>query len=159
MEVWVIEWSYPYDGETNVTIWASEKDAQRQALDEITDLMTNDWDMDDEDASSCSDDIEDMISRGHFDEALQRFHDYQDNYNSDQAQYWHVYRREVLTGDQNKATTIPAPPPSYRANTSGATCRGPCGNFNDYAYADRHDGTYVCRQCSTFQHIFGTKSP
>jgi len=156
MEVWILEWSYPYDSENNVTVWTNKKDAQRQALDEISDLMTNNWDMDDEHAAACADDVEDMTRRGHLDEALRRFHDYQDEYNSDYAQYWHVYQRDVLTGDQSTSSSATT---SYQASTHGATCRGPCGNFNDYAYADRADGTYVCRQCSTFQHIFGTKSP
>lgn len=158
MEVWVLEWSYPYDGETNVTIWASQVDAQKQALKEINELI-DDWDMDDQDASSCAEDIADMTKRGHYGEALQRFHDYQDNYNSDTAQYWHVYERDVLGTDQSEVPTLPPPAPAgYKAPYPGATCRGPCGNFNDYAHADRRDGTYVCRQCSTFQHIFGAKS-
>lgn len=158
MEVWILEWSYHYDSENNITVWSNKRDAQKQALDEISELFSNDWDMDDENAASCAEDVEDMISRGHYDEAIRRFHDYQDDYNSDYAQYWHVYSRDILTGDSAKdIPTIPAP--AYKASCSGATCRGPCGNFNEYAYADRADGTYVCRQCSTFHSIFGTKSP
>lgn len=156
MEVWVLEWSYPYDSETNITIWANQKDAQKQALEEINELITNGWDLEDDDAAACADDIQDMMKRGLLEECLDRFHDYQDNYNSDQAQYWRVYMREVLSADQSEVPTIP-PPTAYKATSPGATCRGNHQEFNPYAYADRSDGTYLCRQCQTFQHIFGVK--
>lgn len=152
MEVWVLEWSHPYDSENNITVWANENDARRQALDEIEDLITNDWDMEDNDAAACADDISDMVARGQLAEAMRRFNDYQDEYNSDYAQYWHVYSRDLLTGDGSKSTMTT--PSTYKATTHGATCRGPCKSFNDYAYADRSDGTYVCHQCKTFGHIF-----
>ena len=155
MEVWVLEWSYPYDMENNITVWSNQVDAQKQALNEINELISNDWDMDDIDASSCADDINDKIKRGQYTEALKRWNDYQDEYNSDYAQYWHVYSRELLSSDPSELPKIT--PTAYRATTSGATCRGPCKQYNDYAYADSPDGTYVCHQCSTFQHIFGTK--
>lgn len=154
MEVWVVEWSYPYDNENNVTVWANKVDAQKQACKEINELI-NEWDMDDVHAASCAEDISDMVGRGQYAEAIRRFNDYQDEYNSDYAQYWFVSSKPVLSGDGSEPSTNA--PVAYKATTSGATCRGPCGQHNEYAYADRPDGTHLCRQCSTFQHIFGVK--
>lgn len=37
----------------------------------------------------------------------------------------------------------------YSAAECGATCRGHCGTYNEYAYADNPDGTYVCFGCKT----------
>lgn len=155
MEVWALEWSYPYDNENNVTLWSSQSDAQKQALKEINELI-DDWDMDDEHAAACAEDIEDMTRRGHLGEAIKRFNDYQDEYNSDYAQYWFVSSKQILTFDDGSGTK--PTPVAFKAATSGATCRGPCGQYNEYAYADKSDGTHMCRQCSTFQHIFGVKS-
>jgi len=152
MEVWILEWSYPYDSDNNITVWASEQEAQKQAIKEIQDLITNDWDMDDVDAAACADDIDDMVSRGHYAEAIRRFNDYQDEYNSDYAQYWFVVRKDVLGGNTSTMTSTSR---NY-SSSSGATCRGPCKQHNDYANPDRSDGTYVCHQCKTFGHIFGT---
>lgn len=155
MEVWVLEWSYPYDNEHNVTVWNNQVDAQKQALKEIIDVIANDFDMDDPHASSCADDIDDMMNRGQLAEAIRRWNDFQDDHNSDHAQYYFVSKKEVLG---EGATTSPSGGASFIATSNGATCRGPCGQFNEYAQADRADGTHICRQCSTFQHIFGTKS-
>ena len=154
MEVWVLEWSYPYDNEHNVTLWTTQSEAQEQALKEIIDVIANDFDMDDVHASSCADDIDDMMRRGQRDEAIQRWNDFQMEYRDDQAQYYYVSKKEVL-GAGAKAS--PSGGASFIATSNGATCRGPCGQFNEYAQADRADGTHICRQCSTFQHIFGTK--
>jgi hypothetical protein len=147
MEIWVLEWSHPNDGENNVTVWERQEDAQRQALKEIADVITNDWDMDDVYASSCADDIDDMVNRGQLGKAISRFNDYQDEHNSDYAQYWFVSKKEVL-GANGKRT-------NEHVHSNGATCRGPCKQHNPYANADKSDGTYVCRQCKTFSSIFG----
>lgn len=156
MEVWVLEWSYPYDTETNVTLWSTKEEAQKKACTEIQARIDSDWDMDEETQKDYAENIDDKITRKKYAEAMSLWADYQDNYNDDHAQYWTVYSREVLTG------SLPGPAPTivavnYKSSTPGATCRGPCKNFNDYAYADQPDGTYVCFQCNTFQHIFGTK--
>lgn len=155
MEVWVLEWSYPYDNEHNVTVWNNQVDAQKQALKEIVDVIANDFDMDDSSASACADDIDDMMNRGQLADAIRRWNDFQDDHNSDHAQYYFVSKKEVLGEGSMSA---PSGGSSFTATSSGATCRGPCGQYNEYAQADRADGTHVCRQCSTFNHIFGTKS-
>lgn len=150
MEVWVLEWVYPSDADTNVTIWNDKVSAQKQAVKEIQDIMVNDWDMDNIHCSSCADDFDDMISRGDYDGAIRRFNEYQDDHNSDYAQYYRVYSRNVL-GDSTSTVNHS----HSHSSQNGATCRGPCKQYNDYANSDRADGTYVCRQCKTFGQIFG----
>lgn len=156
MAVWVKQWNLPSEGEHNITLWAKEQDALRSTCDEIEDSITNNWDMDDEDQSFFAEEIQSLIQSKHYRSAINKWNEYQDSYNSDYAEYWHVFIKEVLTGDSGEVVTS-APPMAYKASSPGATCRGPCGQFNDYAYADKSDGTHLCRQCSTFQHIFGVK--
>lgn len=36
------------------------------------------------------------------------------------------------------------------------TCKK-CGYYNEFASPNQSDGSYLCRQCSTFLHIFGGK--
>lgn len=157
MQIWVLEWSCPSDGETNVTLWESENDAYLQAASEIEDRISSSWDMDDETQSEYAEAIKDFFSRHKYKKGVEHFHEYENNYNEDYANYWSVYDREIMKRDSmgsapNVISTSSVP---YKATASGATCRGPCGQFNDYAYADRPDGTHMCRQCSTFNHIFG----
>ncbi len=154
MEVWLLHWEYPYDMESNITVWTSEQDALKQACSEIEDSITNDWDMDDEHQSQVAEEISDLQKRGKLREAMDAWNDYQSNYNDEYAQYYSVMKKAVQSHDASDVVTS-APPVAYRASTSGATCRGPCKQYNEYAYADRPDGTHLCRQCSTFQHIFG----
>ena len=159
MEVWVLEWSVPSDGESNVTLWESEKDAYLQAASEIEDHITNNWDMDDETQAMYADEVQDFFKRHKYMEGIKHFHDYENNYNEDYAQYWEVYSREIMKRDSRDVVPNPSTSIAYKATASGATCRGPCHQFNEYAYADRPDGTHMCRQCSTFHSIFGTDKP
>lgn len=154
MEVWVLEWSYPYDNEHNVSLWTTQSEAQEQGLKEIIDVIANDFDMDDVNAASCADDIDDMMRRGDRSGALDRWNTFQDEYRDDQAQYYYVSKKQVLGAGAKASSNGSA---AFIATSNGATCRGPCKQHNEYANADQADGTYICRQCSTFQHIFGTK--
>lgn len=43
----------------------------------------------------------------------------------------------------------------FVATDPGATCRGPCGNYNEYAYANKRDNTYICQQCKMMSQVFG----
>lgn len=43
----------------------------------------------------------------------------------------------------------------YKAIDPGATCRGPCGQYNEYAYANKKDGTFVCKSCQMMSQVFG----
>lgn len=157
MDVWAMVWEYPNESENNFTLWSNELDALEKACSEIEDKITDQWDMDDETQSEYAGEIARFHEQGKRREAMEKWNDYQSNYNDDYAEYYSVLKKTVLsdTGD----VVSPTPGAQYKATTSGATCRGPCKQFNDYAYADRPDGTHMCYQCSTFNHVFGvTKS-
>jgi hypothetical protein len=157
MKVWLKEWDYAYDNEHNVSVWASELAALQSCVSEIQDSITNNWDMDDETQAQYSDEITELLLKREYRLAMEKWNDYQSNYNDEQCEYWFVSSKDILGGDDEQIVTS-APAVAYKSSIVGATCRGPCGQFNDYAYADKYDGTHLCRQCSTFQHIFGTKS-
>lgn len=154
MEVWVLEWSYPCDMETNVTLYASQEDAYKHACKEIHNIISSDWDMDDEHQKDAAELFDANLSSKKYELAINVWHEYQNDYNDEYAQYWTVYSRPVI-GEELIGEVVLSKP-VYKATSSGATCRGPCGNYNEYAYADQSDGTHVCYQCSTFKHIFGT---
>ncbi len=164
MDVWIVEWSYPNDVETEVSVWANEHDAYYHACEEIKSRIDGDWDMDDEDQQAAAEQFDNFFVPGgkntilSMTKAIRVWDEYQSNFNDEYAQYWNVSKKSVRRLDEGDADTLPPPVMNYKASVAGATCRGPCGQFNDYAYADRSDGTHVCRQCSTFQHIFGVKS-
>jgi hypothetical protein len=155
MEVWIKQREDISDLEVNVTVWTSEQDALKSTCQEIMKKIGSDWDMDEEHMSTTADSIEAEIHGKGYRAAMDLWNDFQSNYNDDYAEYFSVYKRSVLPDDGEVVTS--ASVLAYKATTTGATCRGPCGQYNDYAYADRSDGTHVCFQCSTFQHIFGTK--
>lgn len=159
MDVWVLDWDYPYDMEHNITLWTTEKAAQQQALSEIKEKIDNDWDMDDAEAFNAAEEIEQFQDAGKLKEAIDRWNDYQNNFNDDHAEIYSIYVRELLNGEGSDEVVTSAPPVLYKASSPGATCRGHHKEYNPYAYADRPDGTYLCTQCKTFGHIFGTNNP
>ena len=181
--VWVIEWNYPSDGESNVTVWDSEKAAAKQACSEIQDRIADEWDMTDYDHAQEAQQINDYISAGSYLKAVKYWNNCHLNCDSDYAMYWHV--REEQTRDLSDATDPRVFDPDffeallgdeeeegdgdedfddssdsddeeeYQASTPGANCRGPCGQHNEYAYANKRDGTYVCHSCKMMSQVFG----
>ncbi len=163
MDVWIVEWSYPYDVETEISVWGNEHDAYYHACEEIKSQIDSNWDMDDEYQQAAAERFDNHFHPGTLNsipsmtKAIRAWDDYQNDYNDEHAQYWNVSKKSVRRLDESDTETLPPPAMNYKASVAGATCRGPCGQFNDYAYADKPDGTHLCRQCSTFQHIFGVK--
>jgi hypothetical protein len=179
--VWVIEWSYPSDGESNVTVWDGEKSAAKQACSEIQSRISDDWDMTDYDQASSARQINDYVSAGQYLKAVKYWNNCSSNCDSDYAMYWEV--REAQVGDLSGASEPIVFDPdyftalldseeeeeddgildaefeevdeAYQASNPGATCRGPCGQFNEYAYANKRDGTHVCHSCRMMSQVFG----
>jgi hypothetical protein len=154
-EVWIVRWEHPDDMEVNITLWTSEQDALKQALSEIQNEIDNNWDMDDTYQSQYADEIKRLSGLGKLRQAMVAWNDYQDNHNDEYGEWYSVSKQEVLSMDDEVVTS--ALPVAFKPSTTGATCRGPCKQYNEYAYADRRDGTHLCRQCSTFQHILELK--
>ncbi len=158
MEVWVLIWKYPYNRDSNVSVWADESSALRQACTEIKQNIDCDWDMGDIVMVEYAKVFNEHIAQSEYEKAIKVWNDFQNDYNDEQGQWYSISKSEVLgLPDVQGSCRPPILQGGFKALTAGATCRGPCKEWNEYAYADQPDGTHVCHQCSTFQHIFGTK--
>ena len=162
-EVWIMHWEKASESDSVISVWESEMGALKDATDRIQHAISKYWDLSEDTEIEVAEGIERAVNRGTITgmrTAITSWNDYQTNSNQDEAEYYNVVKRDVqVLGLIVKSSSGPAKTTSgtgYRASTPGATCRGPCGNSNEYAYADKPDGTYVCHQCGTFQSIFGT---
>lgn len=178
--VWIIHWHCPHTGESDISVWASQQDALRQACNEVlVDVIGSAWDLSDPATLIAAKHINELVSKGSYEAALDEYHYEQDNacsFSGDE-QYW-----DILERDEN---THPKPPTLltfangqdddedeederditirevaiFVATIPGATCRGPCKNHSPDAYADKADGTFVCYQCKLMSQAFGGKAP
>ncbi|CAB4196708.1 hypothetical protein UFOVP1290_228 [uncultured Caudovirales phage] len=174
--VYVLEYSYPYDCANNVTIWDSKDAAYKQAAHDIQYTIRDSWDM--TDATECKDakEINDMIKCGDYEGAVYYFNRCDSN-EGDRYESWSVSDQTVRSNattpsvfsddyfesdeddddcdsdecdceDKSKSEEV------YQATESGATCRGPCGGYNEYTYADKRDGTFICYACKMMAEAF-----
>lgn len=161
MEVWALQWDYPYDMVNNITVWSDETSALQQACTEIKQKIDGDWDMDEEFMKEAAKLFDEQVQIGTIDSlrsALLVWNEFQNNHNDENGEWYSVSKYPVHdSSDIQGSCRPPIIKGGFKALTAGATCRGPCKEWNEYAYADQPDGTHVCHQCSTFQHIFGTK--
>lgn len=155
-------------GENNATVWDSERAARQQAVSEILDDV-RDWDMDDPDIEKYAKDINDYASSGDLEGAMDAYNEYNgESYGG--GLFYSVSERVLLSladaapvtpllfddeSEEEEEDDEDGDDAPFVATTPGATCRGPCGNYNPDAYADRSDGTHLCYQCKTFSSIFG----
>lgn len=182
--VWTLEETFE-DNSTNVTCWNSQLAAQTQACAEIQSRIMDDWDMSDFASATEAKKINDHIKNNNFGRAISTFNIYVSNSNSGGIVYYYVVERteqnlfdatspsifdddffEALVSndddededdsdsslDDDSELSESSP---YQASDPGATCRGPCGQFNDYAFADKPDGTFVCHGCRLMSGAFG----
>lgn len=167
--VWIVEWTQPGQSESNVTCWASEKEALMSACTEILDLIGSDWDLADSEVKDKAIEINDFVANGNYREALREYTDWTANgCDYEYQQFWSVYDRTILSGprqpcllsfddeeEEEEEEEEIEEEEEYQASSPGATCRGPCGNYNEHAYANRRDGTHVCYQCKMMSQVFG----
>jgi hypothetical protein len=172
-KVYVLEYSCPFDGNTSVTIWDNENDAYKQAAHDIQCTIKDRWDMSNETEREDAHEINERIKAGAFKSAVIYFNECDVN-DRDTNESWHVrceytmvnasdpqvfaddyFEDNEHTCDENCDDGKVESEDVYQATESGATCRGPCGGYNEYAYADRRDGTFVCYACKTMGQTFG----
>lgn len=126
--------------------------------------MSN-WDLDEEFIHEAAKSITDCINAGALDVAVEKWNDFQCEFHDDCPQTYLVAEYEIETRKPALKTLILSDfesdeeeeeeeDDSVIMEVSGATCRGPCKQYNEYAYPDRLDGTYHCSQCKTFQGMF-----
>ena len=162
MDIWVLQWSSSDDA--NVSLWQTEQDALTQAASEIQSGILADWDMNDPEVHDTAKSIFDTINSGNIRQAIHEWNDAQSELGYDYPSWYSVTKKNILNGPQAVQTIILGTnaPPVMDADdylgypkiitpepiqAAGATCRGPCGSFNEYAYSDRMDGTFCCYSC------------
>jgi hypothetical protein len=168
---WVIEFSYPYEGENNVTAWDSEASALQQACAEVMTHIEDYWDMSETDYATAAKTINDLVKAGHFSKAVDFWNNCHLNCDAQCATFWYVrhlpqnnYPYILPTWDDSFFTALLPQDEAvcadhdgeYQATSDGATCRT-CHQHNEYARADQRDGTYVCRGCKMMSQVFGAE--
>lgn len=168
--VWIVDYEDMNSGDTATTVWRNEEAARKDVCANIINDINDGWDFSDQHSFDTAKQIEEAIQKKRYELAISLWNDWSSTY--DAGIFWNVH--EEMTHDDSSACTpgsivwpdqdddeVPATQPSgpFVATTPGATCRGPCGQWNEYAYADKADGTHVCYQCKTFNHIYGIKNP
>lgn len=166
--VWILEWSCPYDSETNATVWDTKENAYKQACSEVLSQIESSWDLNDPDYHAMATVINDLVVKGDYVTALGEWNNTDLNTDATYAQYWGVYERPIST---SPGVLAPLNIPSLSSqddeeekeeqvhahfdSSNGATCRGLCHTHNEYATPDKHDGTYVCHSCRMMSDFFG----
>lgn len=169
--VWILEWSYPYDSDSYIDIFDSEENALKQACADIVDHINETLDViGDQEHNLLATDIQTYLDNNEYAKAVRYWNSSEVNCDNDHSQYWNVYEREVKTisdlvtigsihlpdqdidyEDEDSKTT--AKENIFIATECGAKCRC-CINYNEYAYADKSDGTYECYSCRSMRNIF-----
>lgn len=181
MKVWTVEWSFPSNCDSGVTVWDSEDAANKQACTEILDDVQN-WDFSDSDVKDCAKRINDYVANGDLKAAVREYNDWQAEQDYEYQQFFSITQRDIQTnpgtpslilfddddddccgcdccgnedcgGDCEDDDCDDNEP--FVATHAGATCRGPCGLYSEFAYADCYEGTFVCYQCKMMSQVFG----
>lgn len=153
MDIYVAHWTSLADNGSDVTLYYSEDDAHLSVCEDILEDISNNWDLSDENETDIADRIRAACKDGDRPRAIRRYNDH--SRNCDGLIY--SITVEKILGDppedlrqQTKANT------PYVPAHSGATCRGRCGQYNEYANADNANGTFLCHQCKTLDAIFNS---
>lgn len=166
---WILHIKDTENGEDYFELWDMCSNARAFACDHIQDKI-RDWNMSDELCRNVAFDINNSIAARAYREAIQIYHDYMDG---NPGTYYEICSRVERTdvpsvsifekeffgfeedeeGDHDGSDAEVPEPTVYVATSPGATCRQ-CSNTNEYAYADRSDGTHVCHSCKIFKGIF-----
>lgn len=173
MKIWMLEYNYPANKVTFVTAWESEESANKQACYNIQSYISNFWSFPNCNAQQMqvAKTINDFIKLHQYKNAVLVWNTCQYNKTDKAAVFWHVVCDELYDMHDAKTPLVRndsefksvssavAPtnvaPAQYKATVPGASCRK-CHNISQYAYADKPDGTYLCRSCSIFKDIFSS---
>lgn len=148
----------------------------------ILDYIRNEWDLSDVDRNKKATKFNDFLTRNEYENAIEYWND-ECAFLDAEANYWHVDERHdrqtawtphLLTPQElgHSVTYANVTPtvvkkiqsltkddflgvPVWKPTSSGATCRGPCKQYNEYATADKQDCTYICKGCQMMSSVFG----
>ena len=150
------------NGETYTSLWDDGDAALRQAVSEILADVNDSWDLDDSEVLALAKEMNDYAMNGDLPKVMELWNEDQ---NGRGGRYWSVQEKDICTAadaspivflsftdedeedDEEVEEEEEGDSAPYLATTQGATCRGPCKNVSQDAYADRRDGTYCCWQC------------
>lgn len=156
------------DGEIVKTIFDREDIALAEAGSDILNLMRDNWDLSDDDLREHACEIQDFIRASSYRDAIAEYNYHEERRTRDYPVFVAV-RSEVVKQyamqhsfidfseyeeEEEEEEDEPTSFAPFVATSPGATCRGPCGNPSNDAYADRSDGTFVCYQCKLFGGVF-----
>lgn len=167
--MWVCSWEQHGQFDSNISIWNTEADALVAAGSKVMNDVAW-WDLSKPDVSQRAYEISDKCALMAWREAIDLYNEWECRKDTSVSCYISVYEKRVKSSTPSVALLRPPPaspqsvmPPvrptsaPFKATKEGATCRGPCNQFNEYAYADQPDGTYCCRQCKWMSQVFGGK--
>jgi len=176
MPVWVLRRELDAEDD-KISVWASPDAAYQQAAVEIQDHIDLYWDMSLIEYADEAFEINELVGQRLYADVIFQMNNSDINMDSTDPAFWSVSQRDVSVypslptvftpsrftakalANPNQLTlgaggippvlASPVQVPEYVATVSGATCRGPCGLHNEFAYANKPDGTYVCYSCRT----------
>ncbi len=97
MDVYVVEWTYPHDGDVSISVWGNEREAYLQACKNIRSYIDLSWDLDEEKDSEASEEFENFRVSGLYKQAIKAYNLYEDDRTADDCdgQYWQVYTKSI----------------------------------------------------------------
>lgn len=174
------------DNDYSITLFHTEFYAYQQAAYEIHNLIVMNWDMSDPISAKDAKMFNDFIIDKDYSGAVDYWNGCDGNCNDNVygPEYWFIELADIhingmvpkefdssfllgLTDGEQSNGVVPNTVPKvmtledgdgHQSTVSGATCRGTHQEYNDYAMADRKDGTYLCHQCRVLRKAFGSKS-
>lgn len=98
--IWLLEWSYPYNGDVAVSVFESEQDALKQACSEIVCHINNNLNLEScEEHISVSKEIQDLINKCDYLNAVKCWNFCDVNCDSDHSEYWSVFSRNIINSN------------------------------------------------------------
>jgi hypothetical protein len=92
----IVEWSWPSEGESESTTWANMEEALKAACNDMVRAIRDTWDMTDAQARADGREINNLVLASDYADALSTFNKSDSNVDTD-PQYWHVYETSERT--------------------------------------------------------------
>jgi hypothetical protein len=165
--MYILEIIHTVCKDTETIICDTNDTAKKYAADYIVNMINNNWDLSDLKKLKVYKKINEYVKTKNYNELVRYFNNCIENSSSKDEINFSVRQADVFddsyignitVADESifePLITVIVPQSKHVAvKTPGATCRK-CGNFNEYAYADQDDGTYICKSDVLFYSIFG----
>lgn len=169
MKIYILEKSKSSSVLNEKTTWDSIDNAYKYACNLVLDEIRTSWDLKDPTEIGVAIAIDKYIMVRDFERAINYYNTYNKlldysyqtfytvnehsvNNFSDTGKIINLNLTQVVSSDPGQFSNVSVPE-SFVATSPGACCRKCCIS-NEYVYADKEDGTYLCRQCKSFLDIF-----